>query len=156
MREVRWPTQVVDLDLKPLPSLQIQHYQVTSIWLALPKCTNWIQGLISCPNFRFQFSFSPPEANHRNLVKTPSPVPVLSCVQSFPVCPASSQLFGVGKAIYFPASIVNRWSRNIDNSVKLWAACPSRASTWYISMYSKIYPWNLSKHEFLILIQNEY
>lgn len=122
----------------------------------LPLHTGWIQGLIPHPCFRIQTTNSPPEASGRNGLRTPSPVPALSFVKNFPVCPASIQLFRVGKAVYFPSSFVNRSSRNSDNSMKLQAACPSGISTRCISMDRKICHWNLNKQKFLILIQNGY
>lgn len=155
IRAFRWPAQVVDIDLK-LTSFLFFHS--SPWWPAHDHVSSHTEFKVSffALMLESKLHFSPPETKCRNLLTTPSPVPALCFVQSFPVCPASNQLFGLGKAVYFQASIVNRSSRNIDNSMKLRAACPSRTSTRSISMYTKIYPWNLSKREFLILIQNEY
>lgn len=139
-----------------LQTHSISFFTSTAHRAMLPGHTGWIQGLIPHLCFRIQTPISPPKANGRNGLRMPSPVPALPFVKNFSVCPASMQLFRVGKAVYFPSSFVNRSSRNSDNSMKLQAACPSGTSMWCIFMCRKICRWNLNKQEFLILIQNGY
>lgn len=81
IREVRWLGG--SWTSNSLPS---HSYTSTVHRAMLPLHTGWIQGLTSHPCFKIQTPISPPEANGRNRLRTPSPVPALPFVKNFPVC----------------------------------------------------------------------